>query len=64
MCVLQSVLGGVPIPANSAGKIPIEYLSASPEFKAKAAFANAQQILAEFEAKSGMLRLQNYVLKR
>ncbi len=50
---LQSVLAGVPIPANSAGRIPIGFLNASPEFKAKAALANAQQILAEFEAKSG-----------
>ncbi|KAM0793098.1 hypothetical protein ACM66B_000579 [Microbotryomycetes sp. NB124-2] len=51
VAVLMSVLGGLPIPANSAGRIPLSYLNASPEFKARAAFANAQQILAEFQVK-------------
>lgn len=50
----QAVLAGVPIPANSAGRLPLEYLDASPSFRARAAFANAQQLLAEAEAKSGV----------
>ncbi|KAK4054782.1 Glycosyl phosphatidyl inositol anchor synthesis [Microbotryomycetes sp. JL201] len=48
---VASVLGGLPIPANSAGRVPLSYLDASPEFKARAAFANAQQILAEYQVK-------------
>lgn len=51
----QSVLGGIPIPANSAGKVPLNYLHASPSFKARAAYANALQILAELEVKSSEL---------
>ncbi|KAK4058189.1 Glycosyl phosphatidyl inositol anchor synthesis [Microbotryomycetes sp. JL221] len=54
VAVLMSVLAGVSIPANSAGRIPLSYLDASPEFKARAAFANAQQILAEYQVKSDL----------
>lgn len=50
---LMSILGGLSIPANSAGRVPLEYLDASPSFKARAAYANANQILAEFSVKSG-----------
>ncbi|GAA5887546.1 hypothetical protein JCM5296_002613 [Sporobolomyces johnsonii] len=53
---LMSVLAGVPIPANSAGRVPLEYLDASPSFRARAAFANANQLLAEAEAKSELKR--------
>lgn len=60
---LQSVLAGVPIPANSAGRLPIDYLDASPAFKAQAAFANAKQILAEFEAKNGELTKPEYAAR-
>lgn len=49
----QSVLAGVPIPANSAGRLPVDYLDASPSFRAEALCANAKQLLAEAEAKSG-----------
>ncbi|GAA5853534.1 hypothetical protein JCM8547_002496 [Rhodosporidiobolus lusitaniae] len=49
---LMSVLAGIPYPANSAGRVPLEYLDASPAFRAQAAFANAKQLLAEAEAKS------------
>lgn len=48
----QSILGGLSIPANSAGRVPLDYLAASPSFKARAAFANAQQILAEVTVRS------------
>ncbi|GAA5965459.1 hypothetical protein JCM21900_006306 [Sporobolomyces salmonicolor] len=53
---LMSVLAGIPIPANSAGRVPLEYLDASPSFRARAAFANANQLLAEAEAKSELKR--------
>ncbi|BGP04992.1 Glycosyl phosphatidyl inositol anchor synthesis [Rhodotorula toruloides] len=56
IAVLMAVLAGVPIPANSAGRLPLEYLDASPSFRARAAFANAQQLLAEAEAKSELKR--------
>ncbi|GAA6022972.1 hypothetical protein JCM10207_007734 [Rhodosporidiobolus poonsookiae] len=49
---LMSVLAGLAIPANSAGRVPLDYLDVSPDFRAKAAFANAKQLLAEAEAKS------------
>jgi len=48
-------LAGLAIPANSAGRTPLDYLDATPSFKARAAFANANQLLAEAEAKSGEL---------
>ncbi|GAA5866720.1 hypothetical protein JCM3774_001969 [Rhodotorula dairenensis] len=54
IAVLMSVLAGVPIPANSAGRVPLDYLEASPSFRARAAFANAKQLLAEAEAKSDL----------
>lgn len=50
---MQSILAGIPIPANSAGRVPLDYLDATPSFKARAAFANANQILAEFSVRSG-----------
>ncbi|GAA5922242.1 mannose-ethanolamine phosphotransferase MCD4 [Sporobolomyces koalae] len=53
---LMSVLAGLAIPANSAGRIPLEYLDASPSFRARAAFTNAKQLLAEAEAKSELKR--------
>ncbi|BGP12964.1 hypothetical protein JCM10213_006603 [Rhodosporidiobolus nylandii] len=51
---LMSVLAGLPLPANSAGLVPLDYLDASPRFRAEAAFANAKQLLAEAEAKSSL----------
>ncbi|GAA6047864.1 hypothetical protein JCM3770_004680 [Rhodotorula araucariae] len=52
VAALMSVLAGIPLPANSAGRVPLDYLDASPELRARAALANAQQLLAEVEAKS------------
>ncbi|GAA6007215.1 hypothetical protein JCM11491_003047 [Sporobolomyces phaffii] len=51
---LMSTLGGLAIPANSAGRIPLDYLHATPSFRARAAFANANQLLAEAEAKRNL----------
>lgn len=59
---MQSVLGGLSIPANSAGRVPLQYLDASPSFKARAAFANANQVLAEFVVKSRSSRPPNFAL--
>ncbi|BGP44907.1 Glycosyl phosphatidyl inositol anchor synthesis [Rhodotorula kratochvilovae] len=52
VAALMSVLAGIPLPANSAGRVPLDYLDASPELRARAAFANAKQLLSEAEAKS------------
>ncbi|GAA5897536.1 hypothetical protein JCM8208_003298 [Rhodotorula glutinis] len=52
VAALMSVLAGIPLPANSAGRVPLDYLDASPELRARAAFANARQLLAEADAKS------------
>ncbi|ORY72728.1 Phosphatidylinositolglycan class N-domain-containing protein [Leucosporidium creatinivorum] len=56
VAVLMSILGGLNIPANSAGRVPLDYLDGSPSFKARAALANANQILAEFTVKSDFKR--------
>ncbi|GAA5985917.1 hypothetical protein JCM11641_004827 [Rhodosporidiobolus odoratus] len=51
---LVSVLAGLPFPTNSAGRVPLDYLAAGAEVRAKAALANAKQLLAEMEAKSNL----------
>lgn len=53
---MQSTLAGLAIPANSAGRVPLEYLDGSASFRARAAFANANQLLAEAEAKAELKR--------
>ncbi|KAJ1676976.1 Glycosyl phosphatidyl inositol anchor synthesis, partial [Spiromyces aspiralis] len=53
---LMAALIGVPFPLNSVGTLPLDYLDASPEFKAKAAFANAKQILAQYLLKHDQKR--------
>ncbi|KAL2916356.1 Glycosyl phosphatidyl inositol anchor synthesis [Polyrhizophydium stewartii] len=53
---LMSTLIGVPYPVNSVGVLPIAYLDASDVFKARAAFANARQILAQYLVKAALKR--------
>ena len=53
---LMASLIGVPFPMNSVGTLPLEYLDASPEFKAKAALVNAKQILAQYLLKHNQKR--------
>lgn len=36
---------GTAYPLNSVGELPVEYLSGTPEYKARSLFSNAQQIL-------------------
>ncbi|KAJ1916040.1 Glycosyl phosphatidyl inositol anchor synthesis [Mycoemilia scoparia] len=48
---LMASLIGVPLPMNSVGTLPLNYLDVSPKFRAKAAFANAKQILAQYQIK-------------
>ncbi|MGH0152260.1 UNVERIFIED_CONTAM: hypothetical protein FKN15_058826 [Acipenser sinensis] len=46
---LMSSLIGVPIPLNSVGVLPVDYLNSSNHFKAESMFANAIQILEQFK---------------
>ncbi|XP_034776962.2 GPI ethanolamine phosphate transferase 1 [Acipenser ruthenus] len=48
---LMSSLIGVPIPLNSVGVLPVDYLNSSNHFKAESMFANAIQILEQFKVK-------------
>uniref|UniRef100_A0A8C7QHJ9 GPI ethanolamine phosphate transferase 1 n=1 Tax=Oncorhynchus mykiss TaxID=8022 RepID=A0A8C7QHJ9_ONCMY len=57
-CVLQadiaplmSSLIGVPIPLNSVGVLPLQYLNNSDQFKAESMYSNAIQILEQFKVK-------------
>ncbi|XP_027031737.1 GPI ethanolamine phosphate transferase 1 [Tachysurus fulvidraco] len=48
---LMSSLIGVPIPLNSVGVLPLEYLNTSQHFRAESMYANAVQILEQFKVK-------------
>ncbi|KAI4884788.1 hypothetical protein NFI96_018757 [Prochilodus magdalenae] len=48
---LMSSLIGVPIPLNSVGVLPLQYLNNSQHFKAESMYANAIQILEQFKVK-------------
>ena len=47
----MACLVGIPLPLNSVGVLPLDYLDASDKFKAQSLFANARQILAQFDIK-------------
>ncbi|KAI8968021.1 Phosphatidylinositolglycan class N-domain-containing protein [Mycotypha africana] len=48
---LMAHLIGADIPVNSVGELPIEYLDGDENAKAEAAFANARQILEQYQVK-------------
>uniref|UniRef100_A0A8C7KHT0 GPI ethanolamine phosphate transferase 1 n=1 Tax=Oncorhynchus kisutch TaxID=8019 RepID=A0A8C7KHT0_ONCKI len=48
---LMSSLIGVPIPLNSVGVLPLQYLNNSDQFKAESMYSNAIQILEQFKVK-------------
>ncbi|XP_010888475.2 GPI ethanolamine phosphate transferase 1 isoform X1 [Esox lucius] len=48
---LMSSLIGVPIPLNSVGVLPLQYLNTSDVFKAESVYTNAVQILEQFKVK-------------
>lgn len=48
---LISTLIGIPIPINSVGVLPVEYLSTEWYYKAVAIITNAKQILSQYEFK-------------
>ncbi|ELT99695.1 hypothetical protein CAPTEDRAFT_184012 [Capitella teleta] len=48
---LMSCLVGLPFPLNSVGILPLDLLSVDDKFKAQSIYANAQQIIAQFDIK-------------
>ncbi|XP_076060251.1 phosphatidylinositol glycan anchor biosynthesis class N [Oratosquilla oratoria] len=48
--LMASVIA-IPIPVNSVGVLPIEYLNVSNEYKAEAIVVNAKQILSQYQQK-------------
>uniref|UniRef100_W5L2F9 GPI ethanolamine phosphate transferase 1 n=1 Tax=Astyanax mexicanus TaxID=7994 RepID=W5L2F9_ASTMX len=51
IAALMSSLIGVPVPLNSVGVLPLQYLNNSQHFKAENMYANAIQILEQFKVK-------------
>ncbi|XP_045592439.1 GPI ethanolamine phosphate transferase 1 isoform X5 [Procambarus clarkii] len=48
---LMASIIGIPIPVNSVGILHVEYLGASDQYKSEALFANARQMLAQYQQK-------------
>ncbi|KAL8560900.1 hypothetical protein ACOMHN_059084 [Nucella lapillus] len=48
---LMAFLVGLPFPVNSVGALPVDYLAGQDYSKAEGLFANAQQILAQYQVK-------------
>lgn len=53
VAALMAYLVGVRFPVNSVGELPLEYLDASEEVKAEAAWTNARQIAEMYWVKEG-----------
>eukprot|EP00951_Prasinocladus_malaysianus_P001400 scaffold9595_cov27-Prasinocladus_malaysianus.AAC.1 len=53
---LMSALLGLPCPVNNVGLLPVELLAGSKEFKARAAWANARQLLASYGVQADRVR--------
>lgn len=51
IAALMAYLAGIEFPVNSEGELPLSYLSASTEEKAKAALINAKQVLEMYKVK-------------
>ncbi|RPB28672.1 PigN-domain-containing protein [Terfezia boudieri ATCC MYA-4762] len=51
VAALMSYLVGTDFPVNSVGELPLEYIDANDEVKAKAIFTNARQILEQYKVK-------------
>ncbi|KAI8142471.1 Phosphatidylinositolglycan class N-domain-containing protein [Fennellomyces sp. T-0311] len=48
---LMATLIGLNIPVNNVGEIPINYLKEDDQFRAEAAFANAREIMEQYQVK-------------
>ncbi|KAK7072611.1 hypothetical protein SK128_000725, partial [Halocaridina rubra] len=53
---LMASIIGIPIPVNNMGVLHMEYLGSSEEYKAGALFANARQMLAQYQQKRSQRR--------
>jgi phosphatidylinositol glycan class N len=53
VAALMAYLVGLDFPVNSVGELPLEFLEADEETKAKAAWTNARQILEMYRVKEG-----------
>ena len=51
VAALMAYLVGLDFPVNSVGKLPLQYIDASPHDKAMAAFANAREVLEMYRVK-------------
>lgn len=51
VAALMASLIGIPYPLNSVGSLPVDYLDANDDEKAEHMFANALQILAQYQMK-------------
>lgn len=61
---LMSTLLGVPIPVNSVGVVPLEYISLNDSFKIHALYDNAKQILTQLHAKENQKKETSLFFRR
>eukprot|EP00899_Mesostigma_viride_P015248 jgi/Mesvir1/23724/Mv18668-RA.2 len=59
---LMATLLGVPIPVNSVGRTPLEYLDVGAEGRARALYLNARQLLSQVLAKSAEVQAHSLPL--
>jgi phosphatidylinositol glycan class N len=59
VAALMAYLVGLDFPVNSVGELPLDFLDADEETKAKAAWTNARQILEMYRVKEGVVRVSD-----
>lgn len=52
----MSALIGTAVPVNNVGRLPIEYLNASQEYRSRSAVNNAMQIASQFKSLQAQFR--------
>lgn len=61
---LMATLLGVPIPVNSVGIVPLEFISLNESFKLNSLFDNAKQILTQLQAKENQKKETSMFFRR